>query len=77
MLDAGHDLNFPSYPNQIGLGLDLAFLYRLDRHFLPGLLVYPQLNLAVSTLTELLDDVEPGRDKANGGKSRGTPSGPT
>ena len=62
VLHARHYLNLPSYPDQIGFRLYLAFLDRFYRHFLASLLVNTQLNFTVSTLTELLDDVEP-KDK--------------
>ena len=63
MLHARHYLNLPSYPDQIGFRLYLAFFYSFYRHFLASLLVDTQLNFAVSTLTELLDDVE-SKDRA-------------
>lgn len=59
MLNARHYLNLPSYPDQVGFRFYLAFFDSLYRHFLPGFLVDSQLNFTISTLTELLDDVEP------------------
>ena len=32
MLNGGHDLNLPTDPDEVSLGLDLALLDRLDRN---------------------------------------------
>lgn len=54
-----HYLNFPPNPDEVGFRFNLALFNRLYCDFLTRLLVYSQLYLAVSSLTEFLDYVEP------------------
>ena len=59
MLHTRHDLNLPSYPDEVGLRLDFTFLDRLYRHLLARLFVDSQLYFAVGALTQFFDYIEP------------------